>query len=154
MRSAEEIQTRHSVRMPLGSAVHAFEMVSLAGFPTDAAAIRTALRAVGGGHFDQLHALKSRFETQSLRDDAPNPAREKAVCLLGKALQVKPMTQILHDVDLGGVLLEHLIERVIHDVVNAPPVFGDFSVERIGPEVVAQNVSAFLRILRIFPPAP
>ena len=52
VRSAEEIQTRHSVRMPLGSAVHAFETVSLAGFPTDAAAIRTALRAVGGGHFD------------------------------------------------------------------------------------------------------
>ena len=136
--------------MPLGPTVHAFETVSLAGFPTDAAAIRTALRAVGGGHFDQLHALKSRFETQSLCDDASNPAREKAVRLLGKALQVKPMTQILHDVDLSGVLLQYLIERAVHDVVNAAPVLGDCSVKRVGPEVVAQNVSAFLRILRIF----
>lgn len=135
MRSAEEIQTSHSVRMPLGPTVHAFETVSLAGFPTDAAAIRTALRAVGGGHFDQLHALKSRFETQSLCDDAPNPAREKAVCLLGKALQIKTVTQILHDVDLGGVLLQHLIERAVHDVVNAAPVLGDCSVERVDPRL-------------------
>lgn len=73
MYTAEKVQARHSVRMPLGSAMHAFKLVALAGLMADTPAVRTALRAVRGGHLDKLHAEKRRLEGQSLRDETSYP---------------------------------------------------------------------------------